>query len=189
MFKRGESTNVIQEARKRKTRFLFEKTAEFMAVLVADIERAIKQAEKLGLIPVFRLNGTSDIPFEKEKYSVTRNGIEYRNVFEAFPEIQFYDYTKIIGRKVANIANYHLTFSAADGNDADVSKAIAAGINVSMVFDNVPEFYLGRVVINGDDTDLRFTDPAGVIVGLKAKGKAKKDTSGFVRKVLMLATA
>jgi hypothetical protein len=73
-----------------------------------------------------------------------------------------------------------LTFSKADGNDMDVRIAISNGMNVAVVFKQVPDTYLGRPVINGDETDLRFLDPKGVIVGLKAKGKAKKDTTGFV---------
>jgi hypothetical protein len=97
-----------------------------------------------------------------------------------FPEVQFYDYTKINNRKVSHIKNYHLTFSKADGNDMDTRLAISNGMNVAVVFKSVPETYLGRPVINGDETDLRFLDPRGVIVGLKAKGKAKKDTTGFV---------
>jgi hypothetical protein len=184
MFKRGESTNVIQEARKRKTRMFFENRTEFMVLLVKDIELAIKQSARLNLVPVFRLNGTSDLAFEK--YSVVRSGTEYDNIFQAFPEVQFYDYTKILGRKVKNIPNYQLTFSAADGNDADVYGAIADGMNVATVFglkktEAMPEFYNGRPVFNGDESDLRFLDPKGVIVGLYAKGKAKKDTSGFVK--------
>ena len=193
MFKRGETTNVIQEARKRKTRMFFENRVEFMRLLVADIELAIKQSAKLNLIPVFRLNGTSDLAFEK--FEVVRNGQLFRNVFAAFPEIQFYDYTKILGRKVAHIANYHLTFSAADGNDADVAKALAMGMNVATVFgikktEPMPETYNGVAVFNGDDSDLRFLDPKGVVVGLYAKGKAKKDTSGFVKfPVIMMKAA
>lgn len=193
MFKRGESTNVIQEARKRKTRMFFENRVEFMVLLVKDIELAIKQSARLGLIPVFRLNGTSDLAFEK--YEVVRNGKLFRNVFAAFPEVQFYDYTKILGRKVKDIPNYQLTFSAADGNDSDVYKAIAEGLNVAVVFgvkktDALPTEYLGREVFNGDESDLRFLDPKGVIVGLYAKGKAKKDTSGFVKyPTLMLKVA
>jgi hypothetical protein len=184
MFKRGESTNVIQEARKRKTRMFFENRTEFMALLVKDIELGIKQSARLNLVPVFRLNGTSDLAFEK--YSVIRNGVEYDNIFQAFPEVQFYDYTKILGRKVKNISNYQLTFSAADGNDADVFRAISEGLNVATVFglkktEPMPAEYLGRPVFNGDESDLRFLDPKGVIVGLYAKGKAKKDTSGFVK--------
>ena len=193
MFKRGESTNVIQEARKRKTKMFFENRAEFMRLLVADIELAIKQSAKVNLIPVFRLNGTSDLAFEK--FEVVRNGQLFRNVFAAFPEVQFYDYTKILGRKVAHIANYHLTFSAADGNDADVAKALAMGMNVATVFgikktEPMPETYNGVAVFNGDDSDLRFLDPKGVVVGLYAKGKAKKDTSGFVKfPVIMMKAA
>ena len=193
MFKRGESTNVIQEARKRKTQMFFEERAGFMEWLVKDIELAIKQSARLGLIPVFRLNGTSDLAFEK--YEVVRNGKLFRNVFAAFPEVQFYDYTKILGRKVKDIPNYQLTFSAADGNDSDVYKAIAEGLNVAVVFgvkktDPLPTEYVGREVFNGDESDLRFLDPKGVIVGLYAKGKAKKDTSGFVKyPTLMLKVA
>lgn len=193
MFKRGESTNVIQEARKRKTQMFFEERTGFMEWLVKDIELAIKQSARLGLIPVFRLNGTSDLAFEK--YEVVRNGKLFRNVFAAFPEVQFYDYTKILGRKVKDIPNYQLTFSAADGNDSDVYKAIAEGLNVAVVFgvkktDALPTEYVGREVFNGDESDLRFLDPKGVIVGLYAKGKAKKDTSGFVKyPTLMLKVA
>ena len=193
MFKRGESTNVIQEARKRKTQMFFEERTGFMEWLVKDIELAIKQSKRLGLIPVFRLNGTSDLAFEK--YEVVRNGQLFRNVFAAFPEVQFYDYTKILGRKVKDIPNYHLTFSAADGNDSDVYNAIASGLNVAVVFgvkktDALPTEYLGREVFNGDESDLRFLDPKGVVVGLYAKGKAKKDTSGFVKyPTLMLMVA
>jgi len=184
MFKRGESTNVIQEARKRKTRLFFEDRGTFMALLVKDIELAIKQSKRLGLIPVFRLNGTSDLSFEK--YEVVRNQKLFRNIFSAFAEVQFYDYTKVLGRKVTAIENYHLTFSAADGNDADVVKAIQQGYNIATVFGikktlPMPETYMGLSVFNGDESDLRFLDPKGVVVGLYAKGKAKKDTTGFVK--------
>ena len=184
MFKKGETTNVIQQARIRKTKMFFELRNEFMNLLVKDIELAIKQSAKLKLTPVFRLNGTSDLSFEK--YEVVRDGKLYRNILEAFPDVQFYDYTKVLGRKVKDIKNYHLTFSAADGNDADVVKAISAGMNVATVFglkktEPMPEQYNGLPVFNGDDSDLRFLDPKSVIVGLYAKGKAKKDTSGFVK--------
>jgi hypothetical protein len=184
MFKKGENTNVIQKARIRKTKMFFEDRITFMNLLVKDIELAIKQSVKKGLIPVFRMNGTSDLAFEK--YEVLRNGQSYTNIFYAFPEVTFYDYTKILGRKIKMIPNYSLTFSAADGNDADVYRAIAEGYNVATVFglkktEPMPETYLGRTVFNGDDSDLRFLDPKGVVVGLYAKGKAKKDTSGFVK--------
>ena len=174
MFKRGESTNVIQEARKRKTRFFFEDRENFLATLKDDIRKAIRQSEKKGLIPVFRLNGTSDISWEKY------------GVIQEFPNVQFYDYTKVLGRKVNGLANYHLTFSAADGNDLDVLRAIKEGYNIATVFgikknSPMPETYNGVPVFNGDDSDLRFLDPKGVVVGLYAKGKAKKDTSGFVK--------
>ena len=168
MFKKGETTNVIQQARIRKTKMFFENREEFMSQLEADIRLGIKQAEKKGMIPCFRLNGTSDLAWEKY------------GIIEKFPEVQFYDYTKINNRKVSHLKNYHLTFSKADGNDMDVRIAASNGMNIAAVFHNIPETYIGRPVINGDETDLRFLDPKGVIVGLKAKGKAKKDTTGFV---------
>ena len=184
MFKKGEFTNVIQKARIRKTKMFFEDRITFMNLLVKDIELAIKQSAKKNLTPVFRMNGTSDLSFEK--YEVLRNGQTYSNIFMAFSEVTFYDYTKILGRKISNIPNYSLTFSAADGNDNDVTKAIAQGYNVATVFglkktEPMPKTYLNRPVFNGDESDLRFLDPKGVVVGLYAKGKAKKDTSGFVK--------
>jgi hypothetical protein len=184
MFKKGENTNVIQKARIRKTVFFYEERAGFFEWLVADIKLAIKQAAKQGLVPVFRLNGTSDISWEK--YTVEVDGVAYINIFAAFPNVQFYDYTKVLGRKVNNIANYHLTFSAADGNDADVMSAMTQGYNIAVVFgikkgSAMPETYKFMPVFNGDESDLRFLDPANSVVGLYAKGKAKKDTSGFVK--------
>jgi len=194
MFKRGEVTNVIQEARIRKTKLFFADRDAFMVQLVKDIQLGIKQSERLGLIPVFRLNGTSDLSWEK--YPVRKaSGYYYANIFEAFPNVQFYDYTKVLGRKVKGIKNYHLTFSAADGNDNDVYAAAKQGYNIATVLGikktvAMPKFYsiatnygvdMEMPVFNGDESDLRFLDPKGVIVGLYAKGKAKKDTSGFVK--------
>lgn len=178
MFRKGETTNVIQRARIRKTRMFFEQRDAFMQNLYADIERGIRQAGRLGLTPVFRLNGTSDLAWEKFRVG------KFRNIFEAFPHVQFYDYTKILNRNVKHIANYHLTFSAADGNDTDVAGALAQGMNVAVVFDRVPLHYNGFPVHDADEHDLRFLDPKGSIAGLKAKGKAKKDTTGFVRKII-----
>jgi hypothetical protein len=176
MFRKGETTNAIQKARIRKTKYFYEDRAGFMLDLAYDIQKGIKMAEKLGLKPVFRLNGTSDLSWEKYEVPVFCT----KNIFELYPNVQFYDYTKVLGRKVADIPNYFLIFSKADGNDADVGKAMAQGMNVAAVFDEVPDEYMGKEVINADETDLRFLDPKGVIAGLKAKGRAKKDYSGFV---------
>ena len=163
MFKPGETTNMVQKARIRRTKYFFEDKKAFLMDLVDDIRRAIKQAERKGLIPVFRLNGTSDLAWEKY------------NVIQQFPEVQFYDYTKVLGRKTAHLPNYHLTFSRAENNEEDVKQALAQGMNVAQVYDVIPED-----VFSADDDDLRFLDPAVGIIGLKAKGPAKKDYSGFV---------
>jgi len=175
MFKKGETTNMIQKARIRKTKLFFEDRETFMEYLEQDINKAIKYAAKQGLKPVFRLNGTSDLSWEKYKLKGSD-----MNVFEMFPNVQFYDYTKVPKRKVDSIANYHLTFSQADGNDADANWAISKNMNVTVVFDKIPTEYKGKQVFDADDTDLRFLDPKGVVLGLKAKGRAKKDYTGFV---------
>ena len=170
MFNPGETTNKVQEARKRRTRLFFENRTQFMADLRDDIQRAIRQAARQGLTPVFRLNGTSDLSWEK--YDVDGNGL---NIFDTFPDVQFYDYTAVLGRKVKQIKNYHLTFSRKESNASDIPKAVAQGMNVAVVYDQIPEG-----VYSADEDDLRFLDPRVGIIGLKAKGRAKKDYSGFV---------
>jgi len=179
MFKRGENTNVIQRARIRKTEYFFNDRAAFMDDLVTDIMKAVNFARRKGLKPVFRLNGTSDLSWEKYP---TRYG--HDNIFSQFPTLQFYDYTKVLGRKVKDIPNYHLTFSAADGNDSDVAEALMQGMSVATVFDKIP-----AGVYSADEDDLRFLDPRGIVLGLKAKGRAKKDTSGFVRRTIAIVAA
>lgn len=172
MFKDG-GTNTIQQARIRKTRAFFADRAQFMFDLAHDIEKAIKHSEKKGLVPVFRLNGTSDLSWEK--YEVGETGL---NLFELFPNVQFYDYTKVLGRK--NLpGNYHLTFSRAESNDKDVEKALQQGMNVAAVYDQIPEG-----MYSADETDLRFLDGKQGMMGLKVKGhRAKKDYSGFVIRI------
>ena len=180
MFKAGETTNVVQKARIRKTKMFFEQRDMFMALLKADIMLAVHQAKKHNLIPCIRLNGTSDLQWNK--YEIEPG----KNVFQAFPEIQFYDYTAVINPNAQQYFNYHLTFSAKENNHDDVEKAMELGMNVAMVFDKVPETYMDRPVINADIHDLRFLDDKNVICGLKAKGRAKKDDTGFVRKMIQI---
>lgn len=172
--KSGGLTNHVQAARIQRTNDYFDFRNTFMARLVKDVENHIKRAEKHNLIPCVRLNGTSDIRWENVKV----NGA--KNIFERFPTVQFYDYTKIANRK--NLpANYHLTFSLAEDNDTAAELALLNGFNVAVVFKSAPKTFMGRKVVDGDVSDLRFLDRANVIVGLTAKAKAKKDTSGFVR--------
>lgn len=178
IIKRGETTNIIQKARIRKTLELFNNREAFLTQLVREVENTLRLAEKHGLTPVFRLNGTSDLRWEV--MPVIRKGVEYPNIMTAFPTVQFYDYTKIANRRNLS-ANYSLTFSLSESNNADAQEALENGMNIAVVFRKVPESFMSLPVINGDLTDLRFLDPSGVVVGLKAKGKAKKDTTGFVR--------
>lgn len=168
--------STVQAARIAKTRLYFEDRAAFKAQLVSEVRAFIRKAIKLGLIPVVRLNGTSDIPWE-------RVPVEGKaNIMELFPSVQFYDYTKRHNRR--NLpANYHLTFSLAEDNDSRAGAAATNGANIAVVFrtDKFPTTFMGMPVVDGDADDLRFLDGRGVVVGLKAKGPAKKDTSGFVR--------
>jgi hypothetical protein len=98
-----------------------------------------------------------------------------------YPEIQFYDYTKWDPSTRRISSNYHLTFSRSEHEKPETMfRMLARGFNVAVVFDKLWDTYHGREVIDGDKTDLRFLDPTGVIVGLTAKGDAKKDESGFV---------
>jgi hypothetical protein len=166
----------VQAARITKTRLYFEDRETFMAQLMAEVRAFIRKAFKAGLIPVVRLNGTSDIPWE-------RVPVEGKpNIMAHFPTVQFYDYTKRHNRRDLP-DNYHLTFSLAEDNDSRASAAASNGANVAVVFrtDKFPATFMGMPVVDGDADDLRFLDGRGVVVGLKAKGPAKKDTSGFVR--------
>jgi len=174
IFRKGETTNRIQIARKARTLFYFNETEKFMTQLAKEIGNVVKLAAKHGLKPAIRLNGTSDIRWENEKV----NGV--RNIMEMFPNVIFYDYSKISNRR--NLPpNYSLTFSLSEDNDELAERALVNGMNVAAVFRKIPSTFLGRPVVDGDKSDLRFLDPKGVIVGLKAKGKAKKDSTGFVR--------
>jgi hypothetical protein len=186
---RGIMSNVMA-GRINRTRWFFEDRDSFMRVIVRDIEKLIVRARNAGMTPAVRLNGTSDIAWEKIRCE--RAGESFRNVMLAFPDIQFYDYTKILGRKSAlMLDNYHLTFSMAENNDADAFVALEQGYNVAVVMDLKrndvkPETWAGYPVIDGDKDDIRFFDPdGGHIVALHAKGKARYDQSGFVRSAII----
>jgi hypothetical protein len=168
----------IQAARIRKTRRFFLDRAGFMADLAHDIAAGARQAKRKGLTLAVRLNGTSDIRWELMPVGT------FRNIFEMFPGVTFYDYTKIPNRR--NLpANYSLTFSRAEQGPDAIRQIVEGGQNVAAVFrvprgEELPLLWEGLPVIDGDTNDLRFTDPRGVVVGLRAKGDAARDRSGFV---------
>lgn len=176
--------NAVQRARLRRTERFNTDRAGFMAQLVREIVAARRKAERKGLTLVVRLNGTSDNRYES--IPCERDGTTFPHVFAAFPDIQFYDYTKIPNRRIFDIPNYHLTFSYSHRPEFApiVVKALrhyGERVNFAAVFNGpMPEAFLGRAVINGDETDLRFMDAPGKVVGLKAKGRARRDDSGFV---------
>lgn len=169
----------VQKARVKKTLFFFKDKQNFLAELWVEVAKSIKSAARKGMTPCFRLNLTSDLPWEKIKF----NG---QNIFEAFPSVTFYDYTKSPERMTAFLngempANYHLTFSRSESNGALALAFLKSGGNVAMVFrKSLPASYFGHEVVDGDETDLRFLDGTGKIIGLKEKGLAKQDETGFV---------
>ena len=173
----------VQLARINKTTWFFTERNSFMQQLVVDISKLIKKAKKQGLQPLVRLNGTSDIQWESVAFTDT-DGIEYVNIFAAFPEVQFYDYTKIANRTELP-SNYDLTFSysGVEGFQPFVQKALLNNMRMAVVFrkeQDIPMTFKGIRVVSGDKSDVRHLDDDGVIVGLYAKGKAKLDTTGFV---------
>lgn len=171
--------NTTQLARLRKTHWFFSDRIAFMNQLVNDVRAAERKAQRTGLLLCIRLNGTSDIRWENISVG------NHRNIFEMFPHIQFYDYTKhsnrFSGCHTTIPANYHLTFSRSENNDAVCKHLLGLGVNVAVVFKGtIPPVYFGYSVIDGNENDLRFLDPSPVVVGLTAKGLAKKDVTGFV---------
>ena len=193
---RGKFSNVIKGRMNKTTLFLTQRDW-FMNKLIKELTLInIKDVAVSDIVPFYgtkkkcvRLNGTTDIPWE----NITVNG---KNIFQMFPNLQFYDYTKSVKRVLNNnYSNYHLTFSRSEDNNEDCIKVLEAGYNVAAVFDtSFYKTYLNEGnstvytlknknfnVIDGDTSDLRFLDKKeGVIVGLKSKGDASKDTTGFV---------
>ena len=179
----------IMKARIRKTKRFFEDKDNFMTELVVEIAKAIIKSENKNITPTFRLNSYSDIRWESVKVDRFGNN----TIFELFPDVQFYDYTKIENRnELPN--NYNLTYSHW-GKWTATEKAMEKGQNVAMVFDvkkadKLPKMFKGRSVVDGDKTDLRTpqNDGLNAIVGLRAKmsqaniNKELDKTTSFVVK-------
>ena len=173
-----------------------EKRPAFMSNLAKEIASHIRRSKKHGMVPAVRLNATSDIKWES--VPVDYDGKTYQNIMRVFPDVYFYDYTKVMKRVLKSLSdpdwpeNYTLTFSLSEDNDREAAEVLRAGGNVAVVFNtkrsqSFPASYtIGGVtapVVSGDEHDFRPLDPKGVIVGLHAKGKAIYDKSGFVRQV------
>lgn len=175
----------VSAARIKRTRWLIADRQGFLRRLVWEAESRLRSAKRTGKKLALRLNVFSDLSWER--IPVVRGGTEYPNMMLAFPEVQFFDYTKGITRALKatpalrGLSNYHLTFSLAETEKSrqEAARALAAGVGVTALFSKIPAMYMGRLVINGDEDDLRFLDPPGVVIALKPKGKASKDVSGF----------
>jgi hypothetical protein len=165
----------VQEARIRKTKWFFEDRLAFTLQLIKEIKSRKKSAIKNNLTPCFRLNLTSDLPWEN------------LSVMLPFPFLQFYDYTKDKKRMLRYLngelpPNYYLTYSRSEETrDEEIHDLCDKGGNVAIVFrDHLPSEWQGIKVVDGDINDLRFLDGYSKIIGLRAKGLAKKDETGFV---------
>lgn len=175
---RGQQSNV-QNWRMGKTIRFWEERERFMLDLIDDLRKFQNKCRKLGVKPTVRLNGTSDIRWEHIM-------VDGKTVFDHYPDIQFYDYTKIANRKISHLKNYHLTFSYSAASEVylrQVGLALSGGMNVAVVFrdrNKMPDQFLGLPVVNGDADDLRFLDQNQRVVALYAKGRAKLDRTGFV---------
>ena len=162
------------KGRINRARFYMQDRDKFMSQLTRELVNFVKWCDKNKKIGVVRLNTTSDISWENY------------NLFEKFPMLQFYDYTKIQKRALKFARgeyppNYHLTYSLNEDNYDKAVEVLNEGGNIAVVFrKDLPDTFMGKKVVNGDLHDLRYLDPKNVVVGLKAKGKAKTDYSGFV---------
>ena len=162
------------KGRINRARFYMQDRDKFMTQLTRELVNFVKWCDKNKKIGVVRLNTTSDISWENY------------NLFEKFPMLQFYDYTKIQKRALKFARgeyppNYHLTYSLNEDNYDRAVEVLNEGGNIAVVFrKDLPNTFMGKKVVNGDLHDLRYLDPKNVVVGLKAKGKAKTDYSGFV---------
>jgi hypothetical protein len=166
--------NCVQKSRINKTLYFINDRQKFLEHLHKEITNYEKLAKSKNLKLAIRLNGTSDLAWERYRFK------DHKNIMELFPQIPFYDYTKILNRFNEILPkNYNLTFSKSESNESEIKKLIATDNNIAVVFNKLPKKYLGRQVVTGDDSDLRFLDPKKTIIGLLAKGRAKKDKSGF----------
>jgi len=161
---RNDRGDIINQSRIKKTKLFFEEREFFMNWLIFEINSGITRAKKMGLKFSVRLNNTSDI--SPEEFQL--NG---KNILEMFPDVTFYDYTKVNGRVelLKHYPNYNLTYSYTGYNLTECQKMLMNRINVAVVFKNVPEEFMGYKVINGDKNDLRYRDEKGVIIGLLYK--------------------
>lgn len=179
--------HAIHATRMRRTREFWADRAGFVDRLAVEIGTLARSCERRNAVAAVRLNGTSDIPWESQR------GTDGRTLFERFPSVQFYDYTKGEQRARKSVSemrwplNYHLTYSRTESDSAEkIRDLLAFGVSVAVVFANdLPAEWNGARVIDGTTHDFRFTDPRGVVVGLRALGRGALDTSGFVVRDLL----
>lgn len=162
----------IADCRIKKTKLFYEETAFFMQWLIAEIKQAQLKAIRDNYFFSVRLNATSDINWS----AVLVDGL---SIFQIFPQVSFYDYTKNASKFENKAENYHLTYSYTGRNWDKCTDLLSRGFNVAMVFDvkhesMLPAMYKGYNVINGDLTDYRIDDAKGIIVGLKWKRIANR---------------
>jgi len=167
--------NSVQAARINKTNAFWQDRLKFLKDLDAEIKQLSRRADAAGFKFAVRLNGTSDLPWH-------RYTVDGQNLMQLNPNVQFYDYTKVFNYLDHGVKNYYVVYSYSGENHRECSRALSCGVNVAYVFkDKLPKKFKGRKVIDGDKHDLRFKErQCGAIIGLRAKGLAKKQVSDFV---------
>ena len=167
--------NSVQDARVNKTNAFWQDRLKFLKDLDLEIKQLSKRADQAGFKFAVRLNGTSDLPWH-------RYMLDGQNLMQLNPDVQFYDYTKVFNYLDHGVKNYYVVYSHSGVNNSECSRALRKGVNVADVFkDKLPKKIKGRKVIDGDKHDLRFKErQCGAIIGLRAKGLAKKQVSDFV---------
>jgi len=172
---RGSFSNVIK-ARVNKTELFVKNKLAFLNKLADEITQETVKAKRGGYRVAFRLNGTSDVDFI---YMLKKYG--FLDIETLQPHAVFYDYTKNIQKAIRykSHPNYTVTFSRSESNSLNCETAIRHGVNVAAVFNELPDTWRGVEVVDGDRSDLQMLKYNGVILGLKAKGATRKDTTGF----------
>lgn len=174
LYKSGHGyTNFVQNTRINRTVFFFKQKKDFVARLYTELTAFEKKCKKAGDLPAVRLNGMSDLIWEKI----------HPELFTDFAGIQFYDYTKIRSRLLKTWKlppNYYLCFSRSETNEAECLDVLKDNKNVAVVFKARPDTWMGYPVVDGDSDDLIFLRPPGCVFALAPKGAARKDNTGFV---------
>jgi hypothetical protein len=191
MVHNSEDINPVRAARIRRARMFMANRAQYLRLMVHEIDALLRRCKREKMRPCIRLNGSQDIAWEGIRFGIERDRKGRATAivlggnatfFTHYRGVQFTDYTKNPQRFARPLPeNYCLVFSRSEANERDALRLLERGHNVAVVFAVLPARWRGYRVIDGDRHDLRHLDPCGVVVGLTPKGmRARHDWTGFV---------